>query len=313
MTNWEGSTLGKWMYQVIFLMIIGCAPEENAKIPDYSSRQTISKIESLEAVLELGKSESTSSSFDYFVFKSRTEVGQEVKLFPFDSTLLKAFIIENSRANDGQPQGHSALKILSLYSSNQKEWKVKISGQLKKNYPNDTISEKPFLLEKIEPLESCPLVNQVKDEKIPIQEILWKWKGFLNEKGEIYSFPSCENPEATLKLTTKRMPEGGPGYYNPQHPEAFYLELFPGYFFKSKPFLLYELGTSLVDIYSSTWLGPNQQDVVPKMYTSKQTAEKADSLFTLLSPNSKINFDLAGNQLILENKEKKIKALFTHD
>lgn len=313
MTNWKKATLVNQIYRVVLLVITACVPEENGDIPDYQSRQSISKVESLEAVLDLGKSESKPSTFLYFTLKSVDPGGQEITLFPFNSTLVEEFILENSRANDGKIHGDSALKILSLYSSNQKEWKVKISGQLKKNYPNDTISEIPFLLEKIEPLESCSLVNQVKDEKIPFQETLWKWKGFLNEKGQIYSLPSCENPEATLKLSTKRMPEGGPGYYNPQYPEAFYLELFPGYFFKSTPFLLYELGTSSLNIYSSVWIGPNPQDVVPKMYTSRQTAEKADSLFSLFSPNSKINLGLTGNQLIFENKEKKIKALFSHD
>lgn len=155
---------------------------------------------------------------------------------------------------------------------------------------------------------------------MPLQGTTWNWKGFLNESNEIYSYPSCENSEATFQLTQRIVDSPSQGYINPMKPNAMYLELFPGFFFVNYlgTKTIYEIEDNHLNLYGTFYYGPNRHPNSLVKFTTRQTAEKADSLRLLLKEGNLtvpevVDYILEGNQLILSHRNTKIRALFIAD
>jgi len=195
-----------------------------------------------------------------------------------------------------------------------------VSGQIKQAHPKDTIPGLPFLIEKIETIPPCPVSFTKLGGTVALQNTLWKWKGFVNESNEIYSYPSCENPEVTFQLTQRIVDSPNQGYINPMKPNAMYLELFSGFYFVNLygTKVIYEIEDNHLNLFSTFYYGPNRHPNAPIYFTTRQTAEKADSLRLLLREGNLtvpevVDYILEGNQLILSHRKTKLRALFIAD
>lgn len=144
----------------------------------------------------------------------------------------------------------------------------------------------------------------------------------MNESNQVYSFPSCENPNVSIILTEKLIKDNFEtnGYLYPEamefQLEGFFILSLNGYVYP-----VYEIKDSKLEVHAA---GPTgilyYRDFPPGLpfYSSRFTAEKADSLAKMILPYSfpnpsYVEFILDGNQLILYNPKFNIRALFTSD
>jgi hypothetical protein len=302
-------------YLALFLLMTACVPAEEVPFLDYDERVTIETLHQVEAVLGV-YSDTTDTFVSKFITLKINNGGAEQVLVASDTIPVSEFISGNGWSNYNSPFRGEVYFFFENYIYNQNELKVLVSGQIKKPHPKDKIPGKPIFIEKIETISPCPVSYTKLEGKVPLQGTIWKWQGFLNGLNQIYSFPSCENPLVTFQLTD-RLVTIHQGYINPMRPNAMYLELSSGFFFVNVfgTLPIYEIEGNHLNLYNTMWYGPNRHPNAPHYFTTRQTAEKADSLKLLfltgnLQEPEAVDFVVAGNQLILSHRKTKLRALF---
>lgn len=304
----------------LFLILISCDREDldGSQIP-FKKRATISNLDKVEMILGVYSHPFLPDDIPY-IFLKEIDSGQH--FIPADTALLSTFLHDNLVSNMRYPFGGSVKDFLSFYSRSLPGIKVLVSGNVKQPFPGDIRPALPLVLSKIEIIPTCSVPFSKTEKQVTLQNTTWYWRGFVNESNQVYSFPSCENPNVSIMLTEKLIKDNyeTTGYLYPDAME-FYLK---GFFFlvlHGYVTPVYEIKDSKLELHTVRPTGITYYRDFPPgfpIYSTRFTAEKADSLTRMILPYSfpepsYIEFILDGNQLILYNPKLKIRALFTSD
>lgn len=304
----------------LFLILISCNQEDfdGSQIP-FEQRTTINSLDQVEMTLDVSRPLLLGTTSSYITLKE-IESGQH--LIPVDTALLSTFFKDYLYENMKYPFERSVMNFLDFYGSSLGGIKVLVSGDIKQTFPNDTLPGLPLILSKIEIIPTCSVPFTKNEEEVNLQNTTWHWRGFVNELNQLYSFPSCENPNVSIILT-ENMIKDDYGYQGYLYPDAmkFQLKGFFFSFFYENELPVFEIKESKLEISFVSPIrifSPGQQNAgYSPFFSTRFTAEKADSLSRMITPYSssepEVEFILDGNQLILYNPKLKIRALFTSD
>lgn len=305
----------------LFLILISCNQEDfdGSQIP-FEKRTTINNLNQEEMILGIYSDHYFPEYIPYIALKE-IESGQH--FIPVDTALLSSFLQDYMVVDLRTPFGGSVRHFLSFYGRSLGGIKVLVSGDVKQTFPNDSIPGLPLILSKIEIIPTCSVPFTKNEEQVNLQNTTWYWRGFVNESNQVYSFPSCENPNVSIMLTENLIKDDS-GYQGYLYPNAmkFQLNGFLYSFFRRSELPVYEIKESKLEIYPVSPVrifSPAQQNAgYSPFYSTRFTGEKADSLSRLIMPThfsepEVVEFILDGNQLILYNPRLKIRALFTSD
>lgn len=300
-------------YLLLFIFLSSCIGEENNSNTPYEERATLITLNQEIAELDIFWEKPNFTGTPYLILKKENNFKDNLIVLT-DTILVGEFVRTIGWTNFNKPYLGNVYGFIGDFHYNQQKLKVLVSGDLKVSHSKDTIPGLPFVLEKIEPSPPCPLQFLANNEIVSLQNTLWKWKGFVDENNQIYSFPTCENPLVTLKFTLEKMNFSGLSWINPLHPNALYLEQNTGFIqnYILDPVRVYEMDGNQLNIFSTYWYGSNLHPITPSLPTTRRTMEKADSLYNMMS-KGKVEYILDSKQLLLIRRDKQIRALFIAD
>lgn len=168
----------------------------------------------------------------------------------------------------------------------------RISGDVKEFNAKDGLSGNPFVLTKAERILSCPVHYVSIPEEVPLINVLWRFIGFIDDSGTVYSHPSCEYIDLIKFTTDSTSTLNGK------------VEI-PYYSWKSFDFvrrfsILSESKEIVLTIVPVTYAHPRAPSV---------PSQKMDSLAKVIGYDT-IDYVLENNILKLKNSKKKLNAMF---
>ncbi|MFD2202377.1 hypothetical protein [Shivajiella indica] len=189
---------------------------------------------------------------------------------------------------------------------------VTISGKIKEKFDYDLFSGKPFVLENIFKIPSCPIVFEEKEMSPNLENNFWQLHGFIDENGEILSYPTCEDPRIgiyfydTLLLGTPI-----------EFPEAKTFEVQTAA--NTRPYQLFSVysieGEGRIRIslaVNSGWMPPRPPTIPTDNFyrLTMEIKNKYDSLNLILRAPNEIEYAIDGNVLELYNPGTGVRGRF---
>lgn len=293
-------------YGILLLVWAACTPYEEPPFIPVEMRETVEFLNQELVEFWLYQPEKFHDTL-YLTLKRRNQPEDEF-LRITDSLLVSKFIEEVGWTYGNEPFPGNIRDYFGWFHQGQETLKVLVSGQVKASDPRDSLPNPPFILEKIEQSPPCPLVISPIEITYPLQNIKWKWIGFVDESGQVYSHPTCENPIGTIEFTTQTFRI--PGFFVPYYPEAmaigFNLGIYPP--FKNPPY--YEVSPQKLTFHNTIYYGPNRHPMGGN--TTKRTYAKYDSIMKLMEPGVS-EYQIQGNRLVISRQDLKLRALFMAD
>lgn len=178
-----------------------------------------------------------------------------------------------------------------LNNYNPRLW-YRISGDVKEFNVKDGLSGNPFVLTKAERILSCPVPYILISSEVSLVNVLWRFLGFIDDNGEIYSHPSCEFTDL-IKFTADSpfIPKG-------KVEIPFYS--WQSFYFIRKFSVLSESKKIALEIVPATYGHPRHPGI---------PSQKMDSLAKVIGYDT-IDYVLENNILKLKNSKKKLNAMF---
>ena len=189
-----------FLYSIIFL-IYSCDEKEipiEIESIEIKDRETLSEINEVMAFLDverIGKDFETS-----FAFMLEFQDSQGPKyLHVSDEQLICSFLNEQMMYGSLLTSNCAGLGYFYRYlysgsKSGNYRIHVNIGGKIKEKFSYDLFAGEPFVLENITKIPSCPVTFETRDVSPSLENNFWQLQGFLDEKGDIQSFPTCEDP-----------------------------------------------------------------------------------------------------------------------
>ncbi len=166
---------------------------------EIADRETLTEVNNIRAYLDV---EQIGGSLDSgFVFKLELMDSQSPQfLHVSNEQLVCAFLNEqmmygSTAANNCAGWAYFYRYLYQGSRDGNYRLHVTISGEIKKKFNNDIFKGEPFILENIDKIPSCPITFETKDINTSLENNFWRLQGFLNERGDIQSYPTCEDPE----------------------------------------------------------------------------------------------------------------------
>lgn len=295
-------------------VLAGCSPFEEPYL-SFESRETVEILD--QELVEVFTYKKNYNSDTFYVNMNRLNRPQVQLLTLVDTQVLGKFIMENGRSYDNNAYSGEIGRYLGNFQHGKRLLKILVSGKIKASNPRDSLPGEPFLLEKITQTPPCPLEISPRQLGYPLQNIIWKWVGFIDDSNQIYSHPTCENPLSSLQFSTDTA-SYLKAYFNPQIPDALYVNFTSGIipFYKFYRYV-YKMENQYVNFFHTIYYGPTRHPTLVG-FTTKRAVDKYDSLRSLINPDSlfnpaKVEFEINNNTLILSRKNPKIRALFIAD
>ena len=290
-------------YLLLFFIWASCTPEETPYLP-VDQRETVETLD--QELVEVWSRRYPENSDAGLLILKRINHPEKDSLTLADTLVMSQFVGEIGWWPEGLPFTGDIMQFFSNFHYGDKGLNVLVSGQIKAFDPRDSLPGLPFMLEKIVQTPPCPVVIPEKNLSYPLQNINWKWIGFIDDSGQVYSHPTCESPNGLLRFTENS--QSSPGYINPQYPKAMKMEFSAGISsFYETPYL-YETEGNTLSIYSTFWYGPNRHPVAFPI-TTKRAAEKRDSVRQVIAPGE-LDFLIQGNRLIISRKDTNLRLLY---
>lgn len=289
-------------YWVLFFVLASCGPEEIPYLP-VEQRETVEILD--QELIEIRSWYFPENSSSKILSLKRVNQPGKDSLTLADTLVMSQFVREIGWIPWNSPYSGGMNNF--FYNNGWEFYPFYIlgSGQIKESDPRDSLPGLPFLLEKIVQTPPCPVVIPERRTDYPLQNIPWKWIGFIDESGEVYSHPYCEGPSGSIQFTQKG--QSVPGYVTNQ-PNALLVEFSTGVSnFYDSPFF-YEIKGNQVSLYTSYYYGPNRHQTSFPL-TTKRVYEKQDSVKRVIAPGE-LDFQIQGNRLIISRNDTDLRLLY---
>lgn len=301
----------KTSYYFLLLVLLWSCSEEDP-LPPFESRETVQEFLDREMILQSVLYQDTFQ----LVLK---DPSAEFYVSPVDTILLFNEVRKNGRIDMFLEYQGGILSFVRDKSPGLDDFLVKVSGEVKKGFLQDSLPGLPILLTKVEFIAECSDGINFSDVETSLEKSSWVWKGFVDELGEIYSFPSCQVPNPSFTLTNNLVNTDEYPYISIHAEDAMFIQFedFYLFFFSRNEMPVYELLNDqlVMNVAVPTrYLSPAHQNAgYSPFYSTVYTANKGDSLVALFRPPTVLNFMKEGNQLILSNPEIPLRALFVSE
>lgn len=292
----------------ILVFLSSCIFDED----QIEKRKTLVEINDLRAFLdveEVGKSLESG-----YVFKLKpidNSVPYHV-LHVGDDGLICRFLNEQLKYGSSLTENCAGVGYYYRYLNNgiksgHYRMQVNISGLIKKKLGSDDFTGEPFLLESITKVPSCPISFEIREGEFSLDNKFWQLQAFLDENGDILSFPTCEDPAIGIYFYDSMNLSGA------SSTELKSLEIITEVWIRQNFIPVYSTENGKIKISSfyfqirplpSTYPTNNISTVTLDIYN------KYDSLNLLLKVNQSTEYSLNQNVLELSNPETKVKARF---
>jgi hypothetical protein len=305
----------------LFFLTFSCGEKEipSDKMPldiAIEDRETFAEINDLRAYLDVEQLGENLDSGYVFMLELMDSPSPQF-LHVGNDQLVCAFLNEqmmfgSTRVTNCAGWGYFYRYLRKGFKGGNYRMHVTISGEIKEKFAGDIFTGEPFLLESITKIPSCPISFEPKDINPSLENNFWRLQGFINENGEIYSYPTCEDPEIGV---------------------FFYDSLVSGTPIEDSEAKTFDIRTEvsttppqLFAVYSVVnferirislavnpgWMPPRPATSVTDNF-SRLTVDiknKYDSLNRILRVSNEIEFAITQNILELYNPETQIRARF---
>lgn len=318
----------RWLFFALGL-VFSCSLFEKGdfidKIPKpFNERETISVVSERLAYLDAEMIELGDNQVEYLFLLRLLDAEDNLILSPNNKELLCEFVGKYVGYGYGTPDPEvcGLSYYFSFRNSGQRSLKsslhVVVSGEIKASDPSDQLTGLPFDLKELKKLEYCPVAWEKMDSELVFEDTKWRFVGFLNEWGEIFSTPSCEDQNVTLSFR-KDIQEGDPFFVSLGDPDAKYFELTGEVWVSKSPGdgvkLYSRLDSNQLVVFSgviplTSNPGPSNRDRDNFINNSLNSLHKYDSIHAILQVKDTVDFSIDGNTLRIWNKNTGIQALF---
>lgn len=193
---------------------------------------------------------------------------------------------------------------------------VEVSGHFvakSRNMPNDYHS---VVLTEIKKPTACPVAWSLEDVEYPFAGTYWRFMGFVDSAGELYSYPVCEESFFGLEFSHTLVMQSTAFYLlNYLDSKLFNILSFVWYEPQSGAYAYVPLNETQFLSLRAPWSnmypsGPATRSRDNLHQVPRRMKEKHDSLRVFLNHNDTINFQLNKNTLKLSNPKKELEAFF---
>ena len=309
----------KWLTIYSFLFLLASCGEKDIT-PQFEpieigDRETLLEIDGEMAFLDVEKIEVDSETKYAFLLELKDNQGPKF-LHVSNDQLLCGFLDEqmmfgSSLTSDCAERGYFYRYLLGGFKKGNYRLHVKVSGKLKEKFEYDLFSGEPFVLENITKIPTCPVTFEVKDVSPSLRNNFWQFQGFIDEQGDVVSYPTCEDPEIGIFFYDSLL-LGVPLTV----PEAKSFEIRTEVSIRPPQlFHVYSFDNRKIKISMALnpgWMPPRPATAQTDNY-SRLTVDiknKYDSLNLILRVSDGIEFAINQNTLLLYNPETKIRARF---
>ncbi|PSL05701.1 hypothetical protein [Cecembia rubra] len=297
---------------------------ENITPKPFDERETLIVLSERLAYLDAERKELVDGQVKYLFLLRLFDAEDNMILSPNNEELICEFI--GKYVGYGYGTRGPEVCGLSYYSSfrnfGQRSLRsslhVVVSGDIKTTDPLDELTGLPFDLKDLKKLENCHIAWEKKASGPGFEDTIWRFVGFLNERDEIYSTPSCEDQYVTLSFRKDRQ-DGDPLFISLGDPDARYFELSGAVWVSKRPGdgvkLYSRLNSNQLVIFSgiiplTSHPGPSNRDRDNFITNSLNSLHKYDSLNAILHVKDTVDFSIEGNTLRIWNQKTGIQALF---
>jgi len=264
---------------VFLVLVFGCSDFEGDDYIPIEKRKIVGQIH--DEIAYLGVERISADKFG-FVFELQNP-GDFKFLSVLDSDLICGKVSEINCISYHQ----------EFFFKNYERFWYRISGVVKEFSVEDGLSGHPFEVSKAERILSCPIKYKTISGEVPLENVLWKFIGFIDESGMIYSHPTCELNLNFIKFKT----------YETSNSKG-YLEV-PYYGWTSFSFMR---GFTILSETKKIAL-----TLIPVPYdpprSPNRSSPKMDSLAKVIDYDT-IDYVLENNTLKLLNPRSKLNAMF---
>ena len=292
---------------VLIVFFYSCS-QEDTPIPQFEDRETILRLDQETLGLQLW----TEGDSTFMVLRS---LGSDQLYSPTDTLLISNEIMPYAILELRTSYQGSIWKFLAN-GGNRKSLHVQVSGEVKKQYLQDSLPGPPLLISSIEIIPECPQTYVYQQSPaLNLTSTGWNFKGFVDESLQIYSHPSCEQQLISLIFSGGSIESIGYMSYFERDLYALNFQGFPVWYYHGlNDSRGYKIKDGKIEIHGITKIRPlsyaqSNAGSTP-FYSTVFTKNKADSLNLLFQTDTRLDFQLNGNTLILENPETKLRALF---
>ncbi|TVP47994.1 MAG: hypothetical protein EA341_11740 [Mongoliibacter sp.] len=270
---------------------------------NFGKRRVVGQINNELAFLAL--EEITNSRSSGFVFEL-----QDPGEFTFLSALDKSLICDSLPDQICLDYHKNYLKHIVSVNDTSPRWLsprlwYRISGYVKEFNSIDNIVGNPFIVTKAERVLSCPVIYEVKPKEVSIIDTFWKFVGFIDNEDVIYSHPTCEFNNESIRFTSSPVSN----YSQIEGHMDFETGNLKSFFWT----LSFSIDTGNSQIIIKTLPNPYGGNGKNNFYDPIRTAEianKADSIARLIGNDDTLSYFLKNNVLKLHNSRNKLRALF---
>jgi hypothetical protein len=189
---------------------------------------------------------------------------------------------------------------------------VTVSGKIKEKFGYDNFTGEPFVLENINKIPSCPIGFEGKNISPSLENNFWILQGFIDENGEILSYPTCEDPQIGIFFYDSLL-LGTPIEF----PEAKTFEIRTAVSFRlSQLFYVYSIegeGKIRISLAVNPGWMPPKPPTIPTDNFYRLTVDiknKYDSLNLILRAPDEIEYAIDRNVLELYNHDTGVRGRF---
>lgn len=306
------------IFLLLFFGFFGCSPQDDPaqNIPlEIGLRKTVEEIAGVPAFLDV-ETITNGTETSYLFFFELQDNAQKRRLVPDKDTLICSLLNEQLMYGMTIIEGCADVGYFFRYlrygeAPGNHRMHVTISGKAKERRPGDPFTGSPFVLERIEKIESCPVAITDKSGSFSLENRFWKLVGFIDQNGNIISSPTCENPEIGITFYDKLL-TGSPI----EDPEAKSFKIESAVWIRSyQLFLVYGKESDnklrITRAVDPAWMPPRpataQTNNIDQL--TKGIYNKFDSLSQIFLFNQTVDFEINGNKIELRNPTNGIGAL----
>ncbi|WP_373523177.1 hypothetical protein [Aquiflexum sp.] len=300
----------------LFFLIFSCEDKETPLWVEIEDRETIAEINNVRAFIDV---EQIGESLDSgFVFRLELMDSPTLQfLHVGDDRMICSFLNEQMMFGSTRTVNCAGIAYYNRYLGNgfktgNYRMHVNISGQIKKRNAKDIFTGEPFVLESITKIPTCPISFDIKNINSTLENNFWQLQAFLNENGEILSYPTCEDPEIGVFFYDSLV-QGFPI----DVPEAKTFEILTEVWTRiPQLFNVYSFdGEGKIKIsaaFNPSWMPPRPATAQTTNFSNLTVdiKNKYDSLNLILRSSAVIEYSLNQNVLELNNPETKVRARF---
>jgi hypothetical protein len=301
---------------VLLFLIFSCEDKETPLWLEIEDRETITEINNVSAFIDVEQfGESLDSGYVFRLELMDSSTPQF--LYVGDDRVICSFLNEQMAFGSTRTVNCAGLVYYYRYLSNgfkkgNYRMHVNISGQIKKRHAKDFFTGEPFIPKSITKIPSCPISFEAKNINLSLENNFWKLQAFLDENGEILSYPTCEDPEIGIYFYDSLV-QGFPL----DVPEARTFDILTAVKTRlPQIFNVYsteeEGKIKISSALNSSWMPPRPATAQTTNFSSLTVdiKNKYDSLNLILRSNDIIEYSLNQNILELYNSETKVRAKF---